>query len=364
MPKYNTKELLLIWLDSFTELSYGEKVSLYEALEGTESIKRFLLDSGKTVSEKLKEKFAALSKGADNSYLQSVLNELDDMGITAVTMVSDRYPEELKLIETKPLILYCKGNIELLKNKKFAIVGSRKSLPLSIELAKRYAKAAADCGFTLVTGIADGVDSAVIESALLNKNDVISVFAGGLTDVYPKVNANLAEKLASSGLTVSEYPPSVSAQRFRFPLRNRIIAALSKGVLIVSGGEKSGTLYTGEYAMEFGKDVFAIPYSVGVPSGKTPNYFIKHGAYLTDDPQDIYDFYGVQTKTDEVALSGDEKQIILAIGEGINHVERIAERLSKQTYEIMPILSMLEIKGQIIQSGANKYSLIKTILEE
>ena len=363
MAKYNTKELLLIWLDSFSELSYGEKVSLFDELKNETSIKS-KINSIKTVSPRLKEKLIALSGVADNSYLSGIIKRMDDFGITAITKESELYPEELKTIETPPSVLYCKGNLELLSGKKFAVVGSRKSLPISIELTEKYVKAIVDCGFTPVTGIADGVDGKVLKTAIEINCGAISVFAGGLDMVYPTSNVSLAESVSKSGLIVSEYPLGVPTKKYSFPLRNRIIAGMSEGVLIVSGGEKSGTVSTGNYAMEYGKDVFAIPYNVGIQSGKAPNGFIKKGAFLTDEPDDIYDFYGISKKAENVVLSEDETLIIRLIGDGNEHIERIAEKLNKSAYEIMPILSLLEIKGQIIQSGANKYSLIKTIPEE
>lgn len=363
MSKYNTKELLLIWLDSFSELSYNEKFSLYEILKDAESIKRVLSEKHAEISALIKQKLSVILGCADNDYLLKTVKQMETAGITAVTKESKLYPHDLKVVEDAPLVLYCKGDVSLLGAKKFAIVGSRKSLPLSVELSKRYTKAVIDCGFVPVTGIADGVDGTVIETAL-NGNKVISVFASGIDCVYPKVNAELSERVAKTGLIISEYPLGVAAQKFRFPIRNRIIAALSEGVLIVSGGEKSGTVYTGEYALEYGKTLFAIPYSVGVPSGKTPNDFIKSGAFLTDDPSDLYEFYGVSESQKSETLTEQEKAVLLSIGGGNTHIEKIAADLNVQTYELMPTLSLLEIKGQIVKSGANKYSLIKTIPEE
>ena len=364
MEKYNKDELLLIWLDSFKELSYVEKSELYGLLKNEKSIKAALRKKILRLSAEINEKYDKIISSTDNGYLGIILNEMEEFGVVAITFSSDKYPKEFKVIENAPLVIYCKGNLDLLDTQKFAIVGSRKSIPLSIDIAKRYADAAAACGFTLITGIAEGVDRAVLDTALSNDYPVISVFAGGLDGVYPKIHEDLAEKVAENGLLISEYPIGCPAHKFHFPVRNRIIAALSRGVLIVSGGEKSGTAYTGEYALEYGKDLFAVPYSVNVSSGITPNAFIKRNlATFTDTPDDLFEFYKVEKPKAQESFTEDERKIINELKEGGAHVEKIADALNKNVWEITPIISVLEIKGIIIKSGINEYSLAKTIQE-
>lgn len=362
---YNQKELLLIWLDSFAVLSYAEKVNLYDLLKGESSIKAVLKSNAEKLSAALSEKFDKVLSSTDNGYLGNILKRLEEFGVRAITKESDGYPEQLKTVENAPLVLYAKGNVNLLNTEIFAIVGSRKSIPLSVELAKKYAAVAAKCGFTLITGIAEGVDGAVLATAAENGYPVISVLANGLDGVYPKIHDNLAAKVAENGLLISEYPIGSPAQKFHFPVRNRIIAALSDGVLIVSGGEKSGTAYTAEYALEYGKELYAVPYSVGVSSGITPNSFIKRGlATLTDDPNDLYEFFGKESPREEDNFTDEEKAIINSLSVGGAHVEKIAGALNKNVWEITPTLSVLEIKGTIIKSGVNEYSLAKTIQEK
>ena len=148
-----------------------------------------------------------------------------------------------------------------------------------------------------------------------------------------------------------------------FPIRNRIIAGIAQAVLIVSGGIKSGTLYTAEYAGEYGRDLFAVPYNVGVQSGAGCNELIKRGAILTDNPNDILEFYGLEDKEINVQLSNAEKEIIKALSEGQMHIEKLSSVLGKRTFEIMPTLSILEIKG-IVAKGGNVYELIRNYSEE
>lgn len=364
MVKYNKNELLLIWLDSFAELSYNEKLELYEFLKNEKSIKNALKGNVNAISAALKVKCDKILRSTDNAYLSIILNEMEEFGVVAITKESEKYPETLKTVEDAPLVLYCKGNVGLLNNDKFAIVGSRKSIPLSIELAKKYTAAAAECGFTLITGIAEGVDGAVLEKALEKGAPAVSVLAGGLDGIYPKMHESLAERVSEKGLLISEYPIGTPSHKFHFPVRNRIIAALSKGVLLVSGGIKSGTVHTGEYALEYGKDLFAVPYSVGISSGFTPNLFIKRGlAMLTDDVSDLFDYYNVDKPQGKESITEEESGIINTLKNGGLHVEKIAEILGKNIWEITPLISVLEIKGVVIQSGVNEYSLAKTIQE-
>ena len=351
MKKYTKDELSLIWLDSFLGLEYKHKVEIYNIIKNSEKISQGLHQAKNYIEKNIgQSEYNTLINSANQNYLDYILGELDKKDISARTIDSKAYPESLKNIELKPLVLYYKGNINLLNENIFAIVGSRKSLPLSLSLAKDYSKKLLN-HFTLITGIAEGVDSAVIKTALENGGKVISVVAGGFDNIYPSNNQGLAEQVAKEGLLISEHPPRVVSKPYFFPIRNRIIAGLAQGVLVASGGIKSGTLYTAEYAGEYGKDLFAVPYNVGVKSGEGCNELIKRGAILTDNPKDILEFYGLEDKETIVQLSETEKDIIKALSNGQMHIEKLSAVLNKRTFEIMPTLSILEIKGMVAKGG-------------
>ena len=169
--------------------------------------------------------------------------------------------------------------------------------------------------------------------------------------------------MASIGLVISEYPPEMIAKPFHFPVRNRIISALSRGVLIVSGALKSGTLYTAEYALEYGKDLFAVPYNVGIQSGAGCNDLIKRGAILTDTPKDILDYYGKENNKRKIDVTEQEKQILSVLKAEQLHIEKLSALTGKRAYEITPILSVLEIKGLVIRNG-NFYGLTGKLMED
>ena len=364
MFKYSQSELMLIWVDSFIGLEYKHKSNLFTKLNGNSDLKKFIFDNKDYICQEVGEsKYNTIYSSANQEYLNFVLEGLEKRDIKVCTIASKNYPERLKTIECPPLVLYTKGNLDILSQEMFSIVGSRKSLPLSISLAKEYSQALSNCNLILVTGIAEGVDTTVLQTCLDNGKLAVSVITGGFDNIYPKTNMDLIEKVAQNGLVISEFPPETVPKPYMFPIRNRIIAGLSKGVLIVSAGEKSGTLYTAEYAEQFSRDLFAIPYSPGIRLGVATNDLIKRGAMLTDSPKDILEFYNLEQQEDAQPLSQEQKDIIKILSDGQKHIENICQQLKKQTFELIPILSELEIKGLVVKMG-NIYGLIHSISEE
>ena len=355
---YSRQETDAIVLDSFEELTYKNK---YELLNGLESPSpnfdknaRHLIKSlSEGVYNKVRDKFS------DGDYRRKILSSLSEKGVVCITYFSDDYPEDLRQIPNPPIVLYCKGNLSLLKTRKFAIVGSRRT---QINIIKECSKIAGEVAerFTIVTGMADGADSAAIEGAI-KSGKIISVLAYGFDYFYPAVNERLIQEVARKGLLLSEYPPEIPPKNYQFPVRNRIIAGLSDAVLIVSAGKKSGALITAGYAEEFGKQVMAFPYGMGVTYGEGCNFLIKKGANLVENTPDIFEAFGLEYKQPEkhVNLTQDEEIALAAIRErGEAFAPAIAEKLNKQPYQIIPVLSSLEIKGLIIRLGGNRYAAL------
>lgn len=341
-------------------MSGDVKQSLFFKLENEKDYKRFLLENKDAFYGVIKEEdYNAFISSAKKEYLDCLLSLYNKHGIKAVTIESEDYPEELKETDCPPLVLYAKGDLGLLKTEKFSIVGSRKSLPMSINTAKEFATSLSE-SFTLITGIAEGIDSAVLNETLSLGRKVISVIAGGFFNIYPKSNTSLFELVSIKGLALSENPPTVKPKPYFFPKRNRIIAGLGKGTLIVNGGEKSGVYSTAEYAGIYGKDIFAIPYGINIPSGIAPNRIIRDGGILTTSPEDILEFYGIEKNKKETPdFSEEEKEIIDCIKDQPKHVDLICEELKKEIFIIMPYITMLEIKGYIVKNGVNTYGIAK-----
>lgn len=361
MEKFTQAEKCVIWLDSFIGLEYKYKRQFIE--ENIDEQNLLELAEKYILSHVGEKEYRTVKNCANAEYIDFLIESYEKKGIKLTTCLSKDYPENLKDINCPPLVIYYKGDLSLLCGQTFAIVGSRKSLPLSLNVAERYTQELISVGFTPVTGIAEGVDGKVLATALDYGGKCVSVVAGGFNNVYPKHHAELVERVAERGLVISENPPDTVPKPYLFPVRNRIIAGVSKGVLVVSGAMRSGTLYTAEYAVDFGKDLFAVPYSIGVPSGAGCNDLIKKGAILTDSPKDIIDFYGLTVEKPTVNLSADEKLIVQLLKDGGLHIEKICTALKKKVFEITPLLSVLEIKGLVIKSG-NVYGLTRNDLED
>ena len=365
MNRYTKEQLCIIWLDSFLGLEYRHKEQILQGVKSTCSINAFL-DEAKDylVSEVGENVYATLKASANREYLEFILDGYNKKGITAITCRCENYPKAFENINCPPIVIYCKGDLNLLNTDNvFGVVGSRKTLASSIALTERYVKELVSAKFTLVTGIAEGVDAKVLSTALEENGKVISIIAGGFDNVYPKQHYNLVEKVSRTGLVISEYPPQIEPRPYMFPVRNRLISALAKGVLIVSGGIKSGALYTAEYAEDYGKDLFVVPYSVGVVSGAGCNDLIKRGAMLTDTPEDILNFYGMNKESEKIVLSPEEKEIVDVLMDGEKHIEKIGSALNKRVFELMSTLSVLEIK-KIVAKNGNIYGLTRNDLED
>ena len=289
---------------------------------------------------------------------EKLLSLLEKKDYFVLTLASSDYPEALKAIDEPPLLLFGAGNRELLKKRKFCIVGSRKTPSWAAETTKRIAGDLSE-SFAIVTGLAEGGDRAAIEGAL-KSGSLISVLPCGLDECYPASHFSLKEEIKGSGLLLSEYPLKEKARAYSFHARNRILAGLSEGVLIVSAGKKSGTSITASKALDYGRDVFALPYNAGSGQGEGCNELIKKGASLVTDSEDILSFYGFEKREKvQVKLSEEEKKVLEVLQEaGELHAAVIAERAGLKIYEATAALSSLEMKNLAVKAGGNRYSAL------
>ncbi len=313
-----------------------------------------------------------LTQNASQSYAKTFLNGFKDKiyekiitnstseDITAVTEISEDYPKSLLCLENRPLCLYCKGNTKLLNSKNiFSIVGSRKTLVEYSKLAKDFSYQLSNAGVTIVTGVADGGDKSAILGAI-DSGNLILVLAGGFDFVDSERNRDLINKASESCLVITEYPKNVPQLAFHYPVRNRIIAGLSKGTLICSGSLKSGTKYTADYCLNFGREVFCFPYAINVSSGELCNKLIKDGAYLVDSVDDICLTLGFEViKQQKISLTNEENAVYLSIKKGNIFIDALLEDCNLKIFELLPILTTLEIKGYIVKGGNSEYNVLK-----
>ncbi len=211
-------------------------------------------------------------------------------GIKIITPLDQEYPQELKILDSPPPVLYVKGREW--SNELIAIVGSRKASPYGVHLAQLFAYKLSLKGIGIISGFAVGIDRYAHIGALRAEGVNIAVLGCGILVEYPKENLLLRRKMRQQSTFLSEFPLFYPPYRHNFPLRNRVIAALAKAVLVVEANERSGALITANYALELGKDIFAIPGRITDKQAKGVNRLIQEGAYLVSSVDDILEYMG------------------------------------------------------------------------
>ena len=272
------------------------------------------------------------------------------------------YPKSLKEIKNPPKVLYYKGTLPTENETLFAIVGARINSPYGKQVALSITQDLAEAGLTIVSGLAPGIDTFCHTATVELKKKTIAVLGTGIDEksLFPKSNLALSRKIvAEGGCLLSEYAPGTSGTRFTFPQRNRIIAGLSIGTLVVEAKEKSGALITAEFAKKQGKKVFAIPGPIYSSTSKGCNQLLKQGAILVENTNDILKALNiVEVKKSEI--TGENKQEILilqALKEEALYIDKIIKATKLPTATVSGALAILEIKGKVRNLGANIWSL-------
>ncbi len=214
-------------------------------------------------------------------------------GNALVSLTDARYPATLRAMHDPPPLLYVKGRLELLHASAVAIVGSRGATPQGLEDAGYFASALANAGLAVVSGLALGIDGAAHRGALDSNGGTVALVGTGVDLVYPARHRALASEIAERGAIVSEWPLGTPARREHFPQRNRLIAGLARGVLIIEAALRSGSLITARLANEMGREVFAVPGSIHAPLSRGCHQLIKEGAKLTETPEDVLEELGI-----------------------------------------------------------------------
>jgi len=229
---------------------------------------------------KHKNLFDALNK-------KEYFNRLNRLGIEVLTVSDRNYPQNLKQIEDKPFVLYVKGRLKKKDEKAIAVIGSRKMTNYGKVITERITSELVKRKITIVSGLARGVDTEAHKVALFHSGRTMAVLGSGLDRIYPPENWELAEEISKRGALISEFPLGYPPFPENFIQRNRIVSGLSKGILVIEGAERSGTLVTASYAANQGRSVFAIPGDISSPFSFAPNFLIKNGAKVVTKGEDI-----------------------------------------------------------------------------
>ncbi len=312
------------------------------------------------------------------------LCEKNGWGITVPD--DDDYPEMLRRLSDMPLVLYYDGDISCLKDKvAIGVVGTRNPTYDSVEIAKKLSNETAKCGAVIVSGGALGIDSAAHEGALLANRPTVCVLGCGLGTRYLMTNDVMRRQIAQCGAVVTEYPPFAQAGKSNFPLRNRIISGLSHGVLVVEAGERSGSLITARFAVEQGKEVFAVPGSILSSAYTGANRLIRDGARAVTCASDILlpfkqmfpDKLDLSAKSDELpkgtpkrgerkinrakiipkGLDPDSEAVYALLGNEPLHSDEICVMSGLSPSKVIAALTVLEMNGYAEQTEGNNYIL-------
>ncbi len=233
-------------------------------------------------------------KNAYSDYdIEKEIALIKKFGVSVTTLFDDDYPLNLMNIYDPPILLYTKGALKVNDEFAVAIVGSRICTYYGMNMAEKMASELACCGLTVVSGLARGIDTAAHKGALKSKGRTVAVLGNGLSSVYPPENKVLSEQIILNGALISEFPMETPPYKHNFPRRNRVISGLSKAVLVVEAAKKSGALITADFALEQGRDVFAVPGMAGRPLSAGTNSLIKQGAKLIDTANDILEELGI-----------------------------------------------------------------------
>jgi DNA processing protein len=274
------------------------------------------------------------------------LEKLNTIDADIITIRDREYPPLLKNIPDPPIVLYKKGPLEAGMNT-LAIVGSRKATPEGMNLAEKIGETLSSVGITVVSGLARGIDAAAHRGALKENGKSVAILGCGIDICYPPENRRLFKTMGEEGLILTEYAPGEEPLPYHFPERNRIIAGLSKGVLVIEASHKSGSLITARLGLEYGREVMAVPGSVFREEYKGANALIKQGAKLVENINDILttSFPGYEPEQKEpVNITSEEENVFSHIGSEKVHIDEIIEKSGMKANQVMAVLTRLEMK--------------------
>ncbi len=344
---------------------------LLAAARPARKVRRVATDKGCHKALAHPDKYQLTLSSSDLAKAAELVNRqmrwLESNPVRLMHITDSDYPELLRSSSDPPAWLFCQGDTGLLKSNCIAVVGSRNATRLSEGLAQSTSLALSRLNACIVSGLARGVDAAAHRGAIQGSGATVAVFGCGLDRVYPAGHFALAAKITESGACISEYPPLTRIQKHHFPERNRIIAGISKGVVIIEAGAKSGSLITAKFALEEGREVFAVPGSIWDKRYEGCHLLLKNGAKLTQNLQDILEelpsLQAAQSRpnehspeTPEPELSDREKAVLKAVSHDIRSTEEIAARSQMDIASASAALTMLELEDLVIRQTSG-YSL-------
>jgi DNA processing protein len=294
--------------------------------------------------------------------LDGELERLRAAGVTPIAIADPRYPPLLRMIPAPPPLLYLSGTLTPADQRAVAIVGTRHPSHYGREVARRLAHDLAAAGITIVSGLAIGIDTIVHTAALEVGGRTIAVLASGVDRIYPERNLALAKRITTSGALLSDYPLGTPPAPLNFPPRNRIIAGLSLGTVVVEAGESSGALITVQFALDQGREVMAVPGSIFSPLSAGPHRLIRDGAAIITSADDVLAVLNLDQQTPlhdaplDIALTPEEEAIYGAVSAEPQHIDVIGRAAGQSAAATAAALALLELKGLVRQVAPLYYA--------
>lgn len=305
-----------------------------------------------------------LAKIRDEVNLEKLYESVFQSGAAVITLLDEDYPALLKEIDQAPPVLYIKGNITKEDEFAVAMVGTRRVTAYGQQVTRDTSTFLAAHGITIVSGLARGVDALAHQHALQAGGRTIAVLGSGVDVIYPPEHRILAEEIIENGALVSDYPLGTKPEGSNFPPRNRIISGLSLATVVIEAGERSGALITSEFALEQGRDVFAVPGNVFSPASRGPNRLIQNGAFAMVSPHDILNALDLSQIEDykdaRQLLPADttEMKILKILNYEPIHIDEICNTVGLPVEKVSACLTLMELKGMVLHVGGMRYAAV------
>lgn len=355
------KEILLSYFPKITSKRYQQLIAIFDNLD-----KAWQADSEalKTTGwdEKVIQEFLDWKDKIDENKIAKILEQEN---IYCLTRDDENYPELLKEIYDPPFCLFVRGNLEMIKFP-IAVVGTRKFTNYGKQVTEEIISVLAQQGITIISGLALGIDGIAHETTINAGGKTIAVLGTGINKkhIYPASHYQLSEKIiASGGALISEYPPGALPSKYSFPRRNRIIAGLSIGTLVIEAPEESGSLITAQYALDNNREIFAIPQNINSINSTGGNNLLKNGAHLVTKAEDILEILNLQdikefiNNQEIIPDSPIENEILKTLSKEPIHVDLITKKTQLDSPTINATLTIMEMKGKVRNLGGMNYIL-------
>lgn len=360
---YTTEERYRIWLSSVEGIGAARFYRLLAECGTAKDVWENLNDLPADVISKLgRRAYQNLRASKDEKLIDETLEAMEKQGICAVTTDSEDYPAPLLDIYDAPPVLYYKGAAPLNYDRRIGVVGSRRATYDGKRAAREISELLSENGVSVVSGMALGIDTEAHTGALKGPTHTVAVLGCGVDIAYPAGNRKLYDQIVDQGgMILSEYPMGTQPLSGNFPRRNRIISGLSRGVLLVEGAKGSGAMITVDFALEQGRDVFAVPGGIYSPMSAAPNQLIVEGATPVLSADSILQFYGwseasaARPTRAAVELDGDEKRIVSELIYEELSFDELIMRTMLPADELNTLLTMLELRQIVVRQPGNTF---------